>query len=321
MAETGVTRQPGTGRRAFELPDVYVPPSDAGYRPAWEGASPIGCNLVLEGGAMRGQFTAGVLDSLMDSGVFPRMAIGVSAGALHGLNYVAGSRGRSCYLNLKYCRDWRYFSMRSFVLTGSAFNERYSFERIPNELEPFDFASFARSPLTLIAVTSDIVCGEAVYTTITDAHAQMDYLRASSAMPVVSRIVTIDGKQLLDGGICDPVPLEFSRMTGAAKHIVVLTQHAGYVKKPSDLMSLIRAKYRRYPRFVECIASRHIVYNDTYRMVQKAHDDGEVFIIRPPEPVTVKSMEHDPHKLYALYLSGYAEAEKNLDAIKRYLES
>jgi predicted patatin/cPLA2 family phospholipase len=304
---------------SFTIPPVYTAPDTPGYRPAYEDAQILDCNLVLEGGAMRGQFTAGVLDFLMDHALLPRRVIGVSAGALNGLNYVAGMRGRSCYLNTKYCTDWRYFSMRSYALTGNAFNVEYVFDRIPNELEPFDFDAYARSPLSLITVASDLVRGEAVYTTLSDARAQMDYLRASSAMPLVSKTVEIDGAQLLDGGICDSVPLEYAQSTGATKHLVILTQDASYTKGPNELMALARRKYAAYPLFVERIERRHLDYNRAYQQAAYMHEKGEVFVIRPPAPVTVSSMEHDPHKLYALYRTGYEEAQKNLPALNTYL--
>jgi predicted patatin/cPLA2 family phospholipase len=307
-------------RQRFTVPSVYTAPGEPGYRPAYEGAQLVDCNLVLEGGAMRGQFTAGVLDFLMDNAFLPRAAIGVSAGALNGFNYVAGLRGRSCYLNTKYCTDWRYFSMRSYALSGNAFNVEYVFDRIPNELEPFDFDAYEHSPLSLVTVASDLVRGEASYHALTDARTQMDCLRASAAMPLVSKTVEIDGKLLLDGGICDSIPLDYSKATGAAKHLVILTQDTSYVKGPNELMPLARRKYADYPLFVERMEHRHIDYNRAYQQVARLHDEGEIFVIRPPEPVTVASMEHDPEKLYRLWETGYAEAQKNFKALKSYLE-
>jgi predicted patatin/cPLA2 family phospholipase len=303
----------------FKVPTVYTPLGSPDYRPAWEEAQPIDCNLVLEGGAMRGQFTAGVLDFLMDNALLPKTVIGVSAGALNGLNYVAGSRGRSCYLNTKYCTDWRYLSIRSFMLTGNAFNVRQVFDRIPNKLDPFDFDAYAHSPLSLITVSSDLTLGEADYTVLRDARTQMGYLRASSAMPLVSQTVEIDGKKLLDGGICDSVPIDYSKMTGAQRHVVVLTQADGYVKEPNKLMPLVHRKYADYPLFVERVKYRHLDYNRVYRRVAHMHEHGEAFVIRPPAPVTVASMEHDPERLYRLWEVGYAEAQRNSGALQDYL--
>ncbi|MDR1185466.1 MAG: patatin family protein [Coriobacteriales bacterium] len=304
----------------FIVPVVYTAPGTPGYRPVWKDAQIIDCNLVLEGGSMRGQFTAGVLDFLMDNALMPKVAIGVSAGALNGFNYVAGLRGRSCYLNTKYCNDWRYLSMRSFAQTGNAFNVEFVFDTIPNVLDPFDYDAYVHSPLTLITVSSNLELGAADYTILRDARTQLDYLRASASMPLLSTIVEIDGKKLLDGGICDSVPLEYSQTTGAAKHIVVLTQDAGYVKKQNKFMRLAHRAYADYPLFISRMESRHSEYNRVYRQVARMHDEGEIFVIRPPQPVTVSSMEHDPEKLYRLWQTGYEEARLAFPALLRYLD-
>ena len=304
----------------FEMPEVYRPIDHPEYRPAWQGTSPLDCCLVLEGGAMRGQFTAGVLDLLMDEQLLPNTAVGVSAGALNGLNYVAGARGRSCYLNTKYCDDWRYFSMRSFVRSGNAFDPEFVFKAIPQELEPFDFDAYAASPLRLYTVASNLEGGQADYHLLRDARSELDYLQASAAMPLLSRIVEVGGKKLLDGGICDSVPLEFARSLPPARQIVVLTQDAGYVKPPNKAMAVVERAYRDYPLFVQSVRDRHLRYNRIYKQLPALHAAGEIFLIRPQQPVTVASMEHDRHKLYQLYLDGYEEANRQLGAIIKYLE-
>ena len=223
-----------------EVPDTpATPPSEAArelHQPAWRGHATTHANLVLEGGAMRGQFTAGVLDFFMDKKLFCERVIGVSAGALCGYNYVAGEDGRTCYLNTKYCTDWRYLSMQSFVRTGNACGREFAFDEIPNRLEPFNYAAFDESPMRLVTVASNLVTGEADYHEFADSLADLPYLIASSSMPLVSRTVEVDGKPLLDGGTCDSVPLTYSLLTGARKHIVVLTQAADYVKGPNMLM-------------------------------------------------------------------------------------
>jgi len=324
----------------FVLPSVYTAPDTPGYQPAWQRGSILDFDLVLEGGAMRGQFTAGVCDLLMDEGLLPARITGVSAGALNGFNLKAGQRGRSCYLNLKYCTDWRYFSMRSFALTGSAFNARYVYKTIPRKLEPFDFAAYNNSPIQLTTVASDLVCGEANYHQLVDANSELDWLRASAAMPLVSRIVHLDGLSLLDGGICDSVPLAYVRSAGSQaggpggsqggswgsdqgssrRQVVVLTQDADYVKKPNRAMPAARRLYARYPLFVERMQYRHVDYNRCYRWLAKLAADGEICLLRPPVPVKIKSMEHDPHKLYALYQLGYDTARSALPALIAYLE-
>ncbi len=278
-------------------------------------------NIVLEGGAMRGQFSAGVLDFFMEKGLWAQHVIGTSAGALVGYNYVAGELGRCCYLNTKYCTDWRYLSLKSFVRTGNAFGVEFSFDTIPNELEPFDYNSFRTSPLLLTTVASDLETGEADYFTFGDPKNDLPYLIASSAMPLLSKTVEVDGKKLLDGGACDSIPLQFSLLTGADKHIVVLTQHASYVKRPNKLMSLVRQRYSEYPYFVERVQHRHFEYNRMYRLLPRLHEEGIIFLIQPPEPVTVSSMEKDFDKLFLLYEQGYRSAAEKWEALQAYLEA
>ena len=308
-----------------EVPDTpATPPSEAArelHQPAWRGHATTHANLVLEGGAMRGQFTAGVLDFFMDKKLFCERVIGVSAGALCGYNYVAGEDGRTCYLNTKYCTDWRYLSMQSFVRTGNACGREFAFDEIPNRLEPFNYAAFDESPMRLVTVASNLVTGEADYHEFADSLADLPYLIASSSMPLVSRTVEVDGKLLLDGGTCDSVPLTYSLLTGARKHIVVLTQAADYVKGPNKLMALLRQRYHDYPYYLERLHLRHYEYNRLYRALPRLHDEGRIFVLRPPEPVTVSSMEKDADKLFALYEQGYATAALSWDALVRYLEA
>lgn len=289
------------------------------HEPAWRGHDAFPANLVLEGGAMRGQFTAGVLDFFMDRKLFCERVIGVSAGALCAYNYVAGEDGRTCYLNTKYCNDWRYLSMKSFVRTGNACGREFTFDEIPNRLEPFNYAAFDESPMKLVSVASNLVTGEADYHEFADSKADLPYLIASSSMPLVSQIVDVDGKMLLDGGTCDSVPVVYSMLTGAKKHIVVLTQAADYVKGPDKMLALLRQRYGMHPHYVERLQHRHYEYNRLYRALPRLHEAGDIFLIRPPEPVTVASMERDPEKLFALYEQGYAEAARVWPALQEYL--
>lgn len=300
---------------------IAAVPAKREHTPAWQGQATTQANLVLEGGAMRGLFTAGVLDVFMERGLFCERTIGVSAGALNGYNYVAGELGRSCYLNVKYCTDWRYLSMKSFVRTGNACGRAFVFDEVPNKLDPFDYESFNASPMKLVTVASDLETGEADYHEFADSMADLPYLIASSSMPLVSQVVEVDGKNLLDGGTCDSVPIVYSLLTGARKHIVVLTQDAGYVKGPNKLMALLRQRYGSFPYYVDRLAHRHFEYNRLYRALPRMHDEGRLFLIRPPEPVAVASMEKDPAKLMALYEQGCETALRVWPALERYLAS
>ena len=286
---------------------------------AWEGAPVTHANLVLEGGAMRGQFTAGVLDFFMDQKLFCERVIGVSAGALCGGNYVAGAAGRSSFINVKYCTDNRYLSMQSFVRTGNAYGRDFAFHEIPDVLDPFDKHAFNTSPMTLEVVSTNLETGEADYHEMRDYDADLDYLIASSSMPLVSKTIEADGKLLLDGGTADSVPLMHSLLTGAKKHIIVLTQASDYVKKPNKLMALLRQRYADYPYYLDRLAYRHYEYNRLYRWIAREEAAGRVFVIRPQKPVTVASMEHNADKLLDLYEQGLACAAEAWPALQEYL--
>lgn len=295
-------------------------PAARHHIPAWEGHPVLDACLVLEGGGMRGQFSAGVIDCLMDNGIVCRNAIGTSAGSLAASYYAAGEIGRACYINLKYAGDPRYFSMNNFARTGSAMDVEFMFHTIPDVLEPFDYDGFDRSPISVTAVSSNIESGEADYHTLSDSH-DTRYLVASCSVPLISKIVEVDGKKLLDGGNCDSVPLLYAMLRWPeSKKIVVLTHDAGFVREPNKTMALYRAVYHDYPYFVERAAHRHFEYNRTYRRVARLHAEGKVFCIQPAVPVTISNMEKDREKLFDLYEQGYAVTTSQLDALKAYLE-
>ena len=298
------------------------PPTDRDCPPpAFEGRKTTAANLVLEGGAMRSLFTAGVLDVFMERGLFCDRAIGVSAGALTGYNYVAGAIGRSCYINLAYCADKRYLSMASFAATGDVYGRSFAFDEIPNALERFDYRAFDESPMKLVAVSSNIETGEADYHELENAEDGLPYLVATSSMPLVSHIVEVDGKKLLDGGTCDSVPILYSMLARPGKHIVVRTQHPDYRKKPNKLMALMRQRYGSYPYFLDRVQTRHIDYNRMCRALPSLHEEGAAFVIAPPAPVEVSNIEHDQAKLLALYEQGVAEAVRVWPDLERYLAS
>ena len=289
--------------------------------PAWEGHEAAPVNLVLEGGAMRGMFTAGVLDFFLDQGLFCQRVIGVSAGALVGYSYVTGAAGYSARMNMEFCDDWRYLSLRSYAVTGNVYGREFAFDTVPNKLDPVDYAAFNASPMKLVTVASNLDTGEADYHEFTDAQGDIPYLVASSSMPAVSQIVEVDGKRLLDGGTCDSVPIVYSMLTGAKKHIVVLTRDATYRKEPIKLMSIMRQAYADYPYYLERIEHRHYEYNRVYRALARMHEAGEVFVIQPQKPVTVKNLENDEDKLFDLYQQGLAEAARQWPALQAYLEA
>ncbi len=301
-----------------ELEEDYSP-SGVTFPVAYRGHETTKANLILEGGAMRGFFTAGVTDVFLDRGLFCDTVIGTSAGALCGYNYVAGLTGRTAYVNLKYCIDWRYLSLRSFFATGNAFNRDFSFDLIPNIFDPVDYDAFNESPMRLIAVSSNLDLGEADYHEVRDGRADLAYVMSSSSMPLVSETVEIDGKRLLDGGTCDSIPIVYSMLSGATKHIVICTQDATYRKKSNKLMPLFRQRYAKFPAYIDRLKNRHIEYNRTCRLLEHLHDDGKVFLIRPQKPVEVSNMETSQARLLDLYEQGVEEAVRVWDDLQDYL--
>ena len=300
-----------TGARAENEPATH---------PAWQGYDALDFNLVLEGGAMRILFTAGVLDFLMLHHVFAKRVIGVSAGALVGLTYACGLIGKSAFVNEKYCQDKRYLSMRNLLLTGNAVGRDFMFRQVPAELEHIDYSALASSPTQLISVASNLDLGEADYHVYHDIEHEVPYLIASSSLPLASTIVQVDGKRLLDGGTCDSVPIVYSMLTGEKKHVVITTHDATYVRKPDRSMPLMAKRYAAYPHYVERARMRYYEYNRTYRALARMHEAGQAFVIMPPEPVTVATMETDPAKLRALYEQGYKTAMQAWPSLQKYLE-
>ena len=219
--------------------------------------------LVLEGGAMRGLFTAGVLDVFMENGIKFDNVIGVSAGACFGCNYVSGQVGRTIRYNMKYARDKRYCSVSSLIRTGDIFGGEFCYHTLPTELDKFDEAAFIDSGIPFYMVVTDIETGEAGYHRMRDAsYEELEWMRASSSMPLVSNIVEIGGGKYLDGGMTDAIPLKASEALGCHKNVTVLTKPRGYRKSHEKTMPLIRLKYREYPNLIRAMDIRHITYNE-----------------------------------------------------------
>lgn len=280
--------------------------------------------LVLEGGGMRGMYTAGVLDYFMERDFYPDGVVGVSAGACHGCSYVSKQKGRSYRINTTYCRDWRYMSFRSLLLTGDYFGAEFAYHRIPEELVPYDNAAFEanRNKMPLYVTVTNVETGKAEYRRIDDMRRDVDWVRASASLPLLARTVGLDGKQFLDGGIADSIPLRFFRKMGFDKNIVVLTQPAGYRKEPNQLMPLIDLYYgRKYPKLVKAAASRHLRYNKTLDKIEELEAAGEIFVLRPSVRVPVSRTEHDPARIRAIYMLGYRDAERQFDALCRYAKA
>lgn len=274
--------------------------------------------LVLEGGAMRGIYTAGVLDVLMEHDIRLSGVIGVSAGAIHGCNYVSGQRGRSIRYYKKYSRDPRFLSLHSLLRTGNMVDTDFCYRQIPRELDPFDNDAFRRSGVAFYVVCTDVDTGRAEYVLCGDLWEKIDYLRASASMPLASRTVRIGTRRFLDGGVADSVPLCAFEAMGYGRNVVVLTRPAGYMKGPED-NPLIDLRYARYPAFRQAMARRHMVYNETMGYIDRRAREGAAFLIRPRADLPIGRTDTDPERLELVYHIGREDARRRLPALKTWL--
>ena len=242
--------------------------------------------LVLEGGAMRGLFSAGVMDVLMERGVAFDGIIGVSAGAAFGCNYKSGQIGRVLRYNTRFCGDKRYSGRGSLLKTGNLFNTEFCYNQVPLELDPFDFEAFRSNPAEFYVVCTDVDTGEPVYHAYTgfEDHG-FEWIRASASLPLIAQIVEIDGQKLLDGGIADSIPFGYFESIGYDRNVVVLTRPLGYRKEKNRLLPLLRKKYRQYPALVQALEDRHERYNWELEELAAKEERGLVFVLRPDRPL------------------------------------
>ena len=277
--------------------------------------------LVLEGGAMRGLFSAGVLDVMMENGIEFDAVMGVSAGAVFGCNFKSGQIGRSIRYNMRFCDDPRYCSFESLRKTGDLYNVQFCYDEIPNKLDPFDKEAYQANPMPFYAVCTNIETGKAIHKRLDNGDAKdMEYFRASASMPVVSRIVEVDGYKLLDGGITDSIPLASMERRGYKKNVVVLTQPLGFVKKKSKMIPLIRLTMHQYPNVIRAMEVRHIRYNKQTAYVREQELAGNAFVIRPPYDLGISRTEDDPAELRRVYELGRKEMEERLPELREFLE-
>lgn len=277
--------------------------------------------LILEGGAMRGMFTAGVLDVFLERGITFDGTCGVSAGAAFGCNIKSGQAGRAIRYNMRFCRDKRYGSFHSLLKTGDLYDADFCYREIPEKLDIFDTETFRKNPMAFYVVCTDLDTGMPVYKRIYEGIGEeLLWMRASASLPFVSRPVLVGGRRLLDGGISDSVPLRFMEGIGYTKNVVVLTRPYGYVKKKSGGF-LMRAALRKESYLLSAIEERADMYNDTLAYICEKEKRGEVFVIRPAQALSVGRMEKDPQKLQAAYEEGRRAAEAQMEALLQYLKN
>ncbi len=278
--------------------------------------------LVLEGGAMRGMFTAGVLDVMLEQGITYDGIMGVSAGAVFGCNYKSNQPGRVLRYNLRFCRDPRYSGLRSFLKTGDLYGADFCYRAIPDELDPFDTEAYRASPTAFYVVAADVDTGKPVYHLCPDGGKEdLQWFRASASMPLASRVVEVGGRRLLDGGMADSIPIKKMEALGYERNVVVLTQPLGFVKEKNSALPLMRVALRRYPKLLETMAHRHERYNKTTAYIREQERRGTLFVLRPEAPLEIGKVEHRRETIQAVYNLGRAVMEKRLDALRAYLEA
>ena len=275
--------------------------------------------FVLEGGAMRGLYSAGVLDVFMQNGITTDAIYGVSAGALFGINFKSKQIGRAIRYNLKYSHEKNYMGLYSLITTGNIMNKDFCFNKLVNELDSFDFETFNNSPIDFFAVVTNVETGKSEYIKICDARYQLEALRASGSMPFVSKLVEFQGEKYLDGAVSDPIPLQKAIDAGYEKIIVVLTRPLNY-RKHRDFMPY-NLFYSKYPNFIKTASSQPENYNKTLDMIKKYENEGKIIVLRPSQNLKIARVEKNLKKLQAIYNLGVDDCVSNLDKIKKYLDN
>ena len=275
--------------------------------------------LVLEGGAMRGLFTAGIIDVMMEAGLEPDGLIGVSAGAAFGCNYKSRQPGRVIRYNTRFAHDKRFCSLQSWLKTGDLYNAQFGYHRIPAELDVFDNVTFNSNPMAFYVVCTDVLTGKAVYKRLDKSnHLTYDWIRASASMPLASKVVELEGQKVLDGGVADSIPLEYFESIGYQRNVVILTQPQGFVKKPNRLMPLMRIALRKYPNMIQALDTRHVMYNAQLEYVSEAERTGRALVIRPDSPLPIGHISHDEDEMFRVYEMGRDMGQRKLKEIQQF---
>lgn len=275
--------------------------------------------LVLEGGAMRGLYTAGVLDVFMQNNISADAVYGVSAGALFGMNFKSKQIGRAIRYNLKYAKEKNYMSLYSLFTTGNIMNKEFCFNKIVNELDKLDYETYKSTPMDFFAVITNVETGKAEYKKIDDAKEGLEIFRATGSMPFVSQLIEIEGQKYLDGAISDPIPIQKAIKDGYEKIIVVLTREKNYQKtKELNPYNLV---YRKYPNFVKTAYNQPKLYNKTLDLIKEYEKDEKIIVLRPSLDLKIARVEKNRDKLQSIYQLGVDDCTSNLEKIKNYLDT
>ena len=277
--------------------------------------------LVLEGGAMRGLFTSGIIDVMMEAGIEPDGLIGVSAGAAFGCNYKSRQPGRAIRYNTRFARDKRYCSWQSWWKTGDLYNAEFGYHIIPTQFDIFDNKAFEENPMEFYAVCTDVTAGKAVYKQLTESTPlTYDWIRASASMPLASKVVELEGMKILDGGVADSIPLAYFEQIGYDRNVVILTQPEGYIKEHNRLMPLMRIALRNYPNLIKALDQRHIMYNQQLEYVRQAELEKRCLVIRPDQKLPIGHISHNPDEMRHIYEMGREMGERELHKIKAFYQ-
>ncbi len=277
--------------------------------------------LVCEGGSLRGMFTSGVLDTFMDENIKIDAIVGVSAGALFSPNYFSNQKGRALRYSKRFCNDKRNMSFRNFILTGNLVSKQFAYYDITLKHDVFDNETFMKNNTGFYATVTNVETGQAEYIQMQDIVDEMEVLRATAAIPFVSKMVQWNGKKYLDGGVGDSIPVLFAKSLGYENIIVITTRDASYQKGPlsKSMRSLLKIRYKHYPRFIEAMENRHLRYNQTLEQIRHMEKNKEIFVIRPSKPIQMHTIERDPNKLQEVYDLGVQDCKASIDALKTYL--
>ena len=276
--------------------------------------------IVLEGGGMRGMYTCGILDVLMENHIYLDGMVGVSAGIAFGCNYKSRQAGRALRYNVRFSRDKRYSGMMSLLKTGNYYNAYFAYKLVPTHYDVFDYNVFEDTPMECYVVCFDVNTGEGVYQLLDHVDEDFfEWIRASASMPVVAQPVQVGGRLLLDGGLADSIPLEFMMGKGYDRNVVILTREEGYRKTAEHGMWLMKPLLRKYPKVIEALKHRPAMYNQQLQVVREQERKGNAFVFRPLKPLNVSRTTHDAKEMNRVYQQGREEALARLDELKKFL--
>lgn len=278
-------------------------------------------SLVLEGGGKRGIYTAGVLDVFLENDISVDAVFGVSAGAIHGVSFISRQIGRDIRYNIKYNDDYRFMSFKNWIKTGNVVDVDFCYDTLPNHLDKFDYETFNSNPTKLYAVCSNLISGKAEYILCQEMHHDIKYIQASASLPFLSKIVEVANLKLLDGGICDSLPLQAAQNHGYNKNIVILTRPLGYRKKSSHNQWLAKVVYRQYPNFIQAIVNRPSIYNAELDYIAQEQQKGSTLVIRPSQMIKIGRLERNIKTIKSMYDLGRHDALAMLDKIKEFLQN